>query len=278
MDLSTLPPLRDVINDNGLRAEKAFGQNFLLDLNLTKKIAKQAGDLSGKHVIEIGPGPGGLTRALIESDAKSVTAIEFDERCVKALQPLQDMSGSRFNLIHGDGLKTDLTEIVPNGPRVIIANLPYNVATPLLTGWLKQLWQDNTCYDGFALMFQKEVAERIVAQKGDKAYGRLAILSQWLCDCRISMTLPPSAFTPPPKINSAIVSFKPKKLPRDIPFELLETVTAKAFGQRRKMVRQSLKDYSDHFETVGINPTDRAENIDIETYVSLVSSISNGTP
>lgn len=278
MDVSSLPPLRDVINDNGLRAEKAFGQNFLLDLNLTHKIAKQAGDLTGKHVIEIGPGPGGLTRALVASEALSVTAIEFDERCVKALAPLKQLAGDRLNLIHGDALKVNLCDVVPKGPRVIIANLPYNVATPLLTGWLEQIWRDASSYDAMALMFQKEVAERIVACVGEKAYGRLAILSQWLCDCRISMSLPPSAFTPPPKINSAIVTFKPKPDPAKIPFPVLEQVTAQAFGQRRKMLRQSLKAYIDHFEEVGIDPTDRAENIDVATYAALVSSISKGTP
>lgn len=276
--ISSLPPLRDVIATYGLRAEKSFGQNFLLDLNLTQKIARQAGDLSGKHVVEIGPGPGGLTRALVMSDAASVTAIEFDPRCITALEGLKAAAGERLNLIHGDALESDLLQIVPHAPRVVIANLPYNIATPLLIQWLRNLYDHAGCYDALALMFQKEVGDRITAKVGEKAYGRLGIISQWLCQTSKAMTLPPSAFTPPPKIHSTVVLFRPRQSYERVPFEMMEMLTAKAFGQRRKMVRQSLKDYVSHFEKIGIDPTARAEELGIEAYTALASSISNGTP
>jgi 16S rRNA (adenine1518-N6/adenine1519-N6)-dimethyltransferase len=273
--IDDLPPLREVINNNGLRAEKSFGQNFLLDLNLTRKIARQAGELSGKHVIEIGPGPGGLTRALLNSEAKTVTAIEFDKRCIDALQPVKDMAGERLNLIHGDALQCDLTQIVPNTPRVIIANLPYNIATPLLISWLRKIHEDNGNFDAMVLMFQKEVADRIIATPKDKAYGRLAVISQWLCQCHTAMTLPPSAFTPPPKINSGVVYFKPRAERAIAEFSTVEKITAAAFGQRRKMVRQSLKAYTEFFEDVGIDPTARAENIEVDTFIRLAHRIDH---
>lgn len=267
--LSALPPLRDVIRDNDLRATKKLGQNFLLDLNLTDKIARAAGELSGATAIEIGPGPGGLTRSLLMSDAQKVVAVEFDLRAVKALGTLQEVAGDAFDLYHGDALNIDVTQI-SSAPRAIVANLPYNIATPLLIGWLSQIKQDDEAFRSMTLMFQREVAQRITAQVGDKAYGRLAILCQWLCDVDLRFDVPASAFLPPPKVTSSIVHFKPKTLTDDAPsFGAVENVTAQAFGQRRKMIRTSLKNYSQFFEQVGLDETLRAENISPEKFIEL---------
>ena len=276
--LDDLPPLRDVINAHGLIADKKFGQNFLFDSNITDKIARHAdiacGGLAGKNLIEIGPGPGGLTRSLLRSDASSVTAIEFDPRAVGALQDLKEAASGRLEIIEADALEVDLTQI-SEAPRVIVANLPYNIATPLLIGWLKQLRQDAGAYDALILMFQKEVAQRICASSGSKAYGRLSVMSQWLCDCKKLFDLSPSAFTPPPKVTSSVVQFVPKMLDKDAPrFEDVESITAAAFGQRRKMIRSSLRDYSEAMEACGINQELRAENLTALDYIKLAKFLS----
>jgi len=265
--------LRDIIAAHALRAEKSLGQNFLLDQNVTDKIARQAGDLTQKNVIEIGPGPGGLTRSLLRAGAKKVFAIEFDPRAVEALQSLKVASFGRLEIMQADALKTDLLSLVP-APRVIVANLPYNIATPLLVGWLKQLRADPTAYDSMVLMFQKEVAQRMAAEVSTKAYGRLSVLCQWLCDVKKAFDLPPSAFVPPPKVVSRVMRFVPKILPPDAPTaEAMETLTAHAFGQRRKMIRSSLKAYMPQVEALGIDPQKRAEDLSVEDYVALAQRI-----
>ncbi len=269
IDLSSLAPLRDIIREHDLRATKKLGQNFLLDLNLTDKIARVAGDLSGITVIEIGPGPGGLTRSLLLRNPSKVVAIEYDLRAIKALQDLKQAVDGRLDLIHGDALNTDLLTL-SNAPRAIVANLPYNIATPLLIGWLQQINQDQKAYKSMTLMFQREVAMRIVAKVGDKAYGRLGVLCQWLCDVDLCFDVPASAFTPAPKITSSIVHFKPKTLPSDSPsFKSVEKVTMAAFGQRRKMIRSSLKNYKQYFVEIGVEETWRAENIPPEKFIAL---------
>lgn len=268
--LDDLPALKDVISHHDLRAEKKFGQNFLLDQNITDKIARLAGDLTDLHVIEIGPGPGGLTRSLLRAGARKVTAIEFDSRAVAALHGLQEAAGEKMELIEGDALAQDLMQLSVY-PRGIVANLPYNVATPLLTGWLSQICANGTqAYCSMTLMFQKEVADRIVAQPGSKAYGRLSVLCQWLCRASQVYVLPSSAFTPPPKVQSAIVHFIPRDLEGDQPsFKAVEAVTQAAFGQRRKMIRSSLKDYMSGIESLGLDPTARAEELSVHDYIAL---------
>lgn len=267
--LDHLPPLREVIAQHGLRAEKALGQNFLLDQNITDKIVRQAGDLRGKTVIEIGPGPGGLTRSLLRSNAKKVIALEFDMRAVAALSGLVEAAQGWLQVVHADALDTDLTTLCA-GRRVIVANLPYNIATPLLMRWLAQIRRDPGVYDAMILMFQKEVAQRIVAPVGEKAYGRLSVMSQWLCDVRKCFDLPPSAFTPPPKVKSSVVRFVPKALGADAPeFTTVEAVTAAAFGQRRKMIRSSLSDYADAIDALGLEPTVRAETLSPVDFIQL---------
>jgi 16S rRNA (adenine1518-N6/adenine1519-N6)-dimethyltransferase len=268
-DISSLPPLRDVIKEHDLRAEKKLGQNFLLDLNLTDKIARAAGDLNDITVFEIGPGPGGLTRSLLLVPSKKVIAIEYDPRAIKALEGLKIAAKDRLDIFHADALETNLTAL-SDAPRAIIANLPYNIATPLLVNWLRQIKETPDSYRSMTLMFQKEVAQRITATVGDKAYGRLAVLSQWLCDVKISFDVPASAFTPPPKVTSSIVHFRPKKLAVQPPsFKSVEILTAAAFGQRRKMIRSSLKNYQQFFEVVGLDETMRAENISPEKFIEL---------
>lgn len=269
MDLSSLPPLRDIINENDLRAEKKFGQNFLLDLNLTDKIAKQAGDLTACHVIEIGPGPGGLTRSILKVGARKLTAIEFDPRAIKALESLKTGAQGCLEIIEGDALTIDI-EKISDAPRMIIANLPYNIATPLLIDWLEKINRDDGLVQSMILMFQKEVAERITAKVDDKAYGRLSVLSNWLCDTKKLFDVPRNAFTPPPKVTSSIVRLIPKKREGKQPsFKAIEIVTAAAFGQRRKMIRSSLKNYQQFFDEVGLDETMRAENMSMEQFVKL---------
>ena len=277
--MDDLPPLRSVINAHGLIADKKFGQNFILDSNITDKIARHAAlsDVQGfsdKNVIEIGPGPGGLTRSLLKAGAKSVTAIEFDPRAVGALQDLKDSAGGRLEILEGDAMELDLASLV-SVPRVIVANLPYNIATPLLIGWLKQIREDQKSYASMTLMFQKEVAQRIVAGVGDKAYGRLSVISNWLCDCRKAFDLSPSAFTPPPKVTSSIVQFVPRNLEKGAPtFDAVESVTAAAFGQRRKMIRSSLKDYNEALEKSGLDASLRAENLSLDDYIGLANLLT----
>lgn len=272
--VDALPPLRDVIAAHELRAEKKFGQNFLLDLNITDKIARAAGDLSGHHVIEIGPGPGGLTRSLLRAGAASVTAIELDPRAIAALQGLVDAADGRLRVVAGDALRIDLSTLAP-APRVVVANLPYNVATPLLTGWLNALRDNPGVFTRMVLMFQKEVAERIVAPSGSDDFGRLSVISQFVCRVDRVFDLPPSAFTPPPKVTSSIVRFMPRDLPPGSPaFDAVEKVTAAAFGQRRKMLKSCMKAYPGLLENAGIDETLRAEQLKVDDFIRMASVLS----
>jgi 16S rRNA (adenine1518-N6/adenine1519-N6)-dimethyltransferase len=262
-----LPPLREVIAKFDLGARKALGQNFLLDLNLTGRIARSAGDLSGVTVIEIGPGPGGLTRALLNSDAAAVVAVERDSRCIVALADLVEASEGRLRLIEGDALEVDPEAIAP-APRAIVANLPYNVATPLLIGWLKRIEQ----FRSLTLMFQREVADRLSAKPGTKAYGRLSVIAQWRAEVRPMFNLPARAFTPPPKIESTVVQLIPRAVPEPAEFSDMEAVTAAAFGQRRKMLRASLKSLGNAealIEEAGLIPTQRAEEVPVVGFAAL---------
>lgn len=273
-----LPPLRDVIREHEFRAEKKLGQNFLLDLNLTGKIAKTARHIDGATVFEIGPGPGGLTRAILLSGAKKLIAVEYDTRAIAALQSLVDAADGRLVLVQQDALATDLTEVAAahdaTGPYIIIANLPYNIATPLLTGWLRQIYDVPDRYAEMVLMFQKEVAQRICAKLDDKVYGRLSIISQWLCECKLAFDVPASAFTPPPKVTSSIVRLVPRTFKDEQPkFETVEKLTAMAFGQRRKMIRGSLKEYLPQIEKCGLRPEARAEELSVDDFIALARAI-----
>lgn len=275
-----LPPLREVIARHGLSARKALGQNFLLDMNLTARIARVGGALEGVTVVEIGPGPGGLTRALLHEGTAPVTAVEPDRRAIAALAYLQDKYQDRFNLIEGDALQFDEASIgaSTDRPLKIVANLPYNVATPLLFRWLDLVHKGTVPLTCMVLMFQKEVADRITATPDDKAYGRLSIVTQWLCQTEAVIDLPPSAFTPPPKVNSTVVRFTPRAKPLyEADIDKLEQVVSAAFGQRRKMLRQSLKAVSDNAtalcEGAGIEPTRRAETLSIEEFCALARAL-----
>jgi 16S rRNA (adenine1518-N6/adenine1519-N6)-dimethyltransferase len=275
--IDTLPPLRDVIATHGLSARKSLGQNFLLDLNLTSKIARQAGELETCDVLEIGPGPGGLTRGLLAQGARRVLAIEKDSRCIAALNEIAQAYPDRLQIIEGDALEVDpLAHLTP--PIRIAANLPYNVGTELLVRWLTpKEWPPF--WDTLTLMFQKEVAERIVAQPGSKVYGRLAILASWRCEAKIALHLPPSAFTPPPKVSSAVVHLKALEKPKfKADAKTLERVVAMAFNQRRKMLRAALKgaapDIEDRLMAAGIKPTERAEQIPLEGFCALAREIA----
>ncbi len=278
-EIDSLPPLRDVIRDHGLRAEKSLGQNFLLDLNLTKKIARAAKSCNTGTVFEIGPGPGGLTRALLSCGAQKMVAIEYDARAVAALQDLVTASKGALCVVQADALKTPIQSLIADmqlpAPYTIVANLPYNIATPLLTGWLEDLWKDGNAYAELVLMFQKEVAQRIVAREQTKSYGRLAILSQWLCDARILFDVPAAAFTPPPKVTSSIVRLVPKGNRRDdIDFSVMEKITAAAFGQRRKMIRGSLKTYMPYIQKLGLREDARAEELDVTSFEKLAVAVT----
>ena len=275
MSFDGLPPLRDVIERHELRAKKSLGQNFLLDLNLTGKIARAAGDLSRTTVMEVGPGPGGLTRALLAHGAQRVVAIERDERCLAALAEISAHYPGRLEVIAGDAMKTDFAALAADAEDVrIVANLPYNIGTELLIRWLT-VHDWPPFYSSLTLMFQKEVAQRIVARPGDDAYGRLAVLSGWRTDARIVFDLPPQAFTPPPKVTSAVVHLVPRKSPLPADERKLARVTEAAFGQRRKMLRQSLKSLGGErlLEAAGIDPTRRAETLDIAEFVTLANII-----
>lgn len=265
-----LPPLRDVITAAGLQATKALGQNFLLDLNLTSSIATLHGPLDGLEAVEIGPGPGGLTRALLLGGAARVHAIEFDGRAVAALQPLVDAAQGRLVLHQGDALEIDPLGLGADGTRVVIANLPYNVATPILINLLRGIHARGSDAAKFMLlMFQKEVADRIVAKPDSKTYGRLSVMAQWVCDVKTVKVLSPNAFTPPPKVHSAIVRFLPKVRSDTVPFDTMEKLVAEAFNHRRKMLRQSLKPYVHLFAEAGIDETMRAEDVPVDAYVRL---------
>lgn len=275
--IDSLPPLREVIATHELSAKKALGQNFLLDLNLTAKIARQAGDLSGTDVLEVGPGPGGLTRGLLVEGARKVLAVEKDARCLPALAEIAAVYPGRLEVIEGDALEVDaLAHLTP--PIAICANLPYNVGTELLVRWLTPpTWPP--VWTSLTLMFQKEVAQRIVAKPGDKAYGRLAVLAQWRCDAHIAMHLPPEAFSPPPKVSSAVVHLRALPAPRfEADAKVLERVVAAGFNQRRKMLRASLKglspDIEDHLNAVGIAPTERAERVSLEAFCALARQLA----
>ena len=267
--IAALPPLREVIKAWQLDADKRLGQHFLLDLNLTAKIARAAGDLAGVTVIEIGPGPGGLTRALLDSAAERVIAVERDPRCVAALQSLVAAADGRLTVLHEDALKVDPATLAQS-PRAIIANLPYNIATPLLIGWLKQA----SAYTGMTLMFQREVALRLVAEPRSKEYGRLSVMSQWLAETSLAFDLPPAAFTPPPKVVSSVVHLTPREMgPGEPSFAAMERVVAAAFAQRRKMLRAGLRAFTPEpialLEAAGIDPTARAEELGVDAFRSL---------
>lgn len=277
--IDSLPPLREVIRRHDLQARKSMGQNFLLDLNLTAKIARQAGDMTACDVLEIGPGPGGLTRGLLAEGARHVLAIEKDKRCLPALAEVAAAYPGRLTVVEGDALEIDpLQSLSP--PIRVAANLPYNVGTELLVRWLTPrdwppFWQSRT------LMFQREVAERIVAAPGSKTYGRLALLAQWRADARIVMSLPPEAFTPAPKVSSAVVHLTALPAPR-YPADavVLSRVVAAAFNQRRKMLRAALKgvapDIEDRLIAAGIKPTDRAEQVPLEGFCALARAVAAG--
>lgn len=273
--IDALPPLREIIVQHDLRAEKKFGQNFLLDLNITDKIARAAGDLAGKNAIEIGPGPGGLTRSLLKAGAHTLTAIEFDPRAIAALQSLDRAADGVLKIIQGDALNIDLLDLVP-APRLIAANLPYNIATPLLTNWLQQMRDRPGAYDMMVLMFQKEVADRIIAPPDSKVFGRLSVIAQWLCHVDRVFDLPPSAFTPPPKVTSSVVRFMPKTLPPDAPsFQAVEKITAAAFGQRRKMLKSCLKPFPGVLEKAGIDGEKRAEQLRVDDFIALARALES---
>lgn len=270
--LLPLPPLRDVIEAHGLAPRKSLGQNFLLDLNLTGRIARCAGDLGAGTVIEIGPGPGGLTRAILGAGAHRLVAVERDPRCLGALADIEAASGGRLTVIEGDALTLDLSRI-GDAPRKIIANLPYNVATPLLIGWLRQI----TAFECLVLMFQKEVVDRLAAKVGSGSYGRLSVLTQWLCQVTPQFDINPKAFVPPPKVISTVVRLDPRATPLgSARFETLERVTAAAFGQRRKMLRSSLRPLGDVqalCAAAGLTETDRAENVPVEGFAALARAV-----
>ncbi|WP_298857020.1 16S rRNA (adenine(1518)-N(6)/adenine(1519)-N(6))-dimethyltransferase RsmA [uncultured Sulfitobacter sp.] len=275
--IDNLPPLREVIDTYDLQARKSLGQNFLLDLNLTAKIARQAGDLTQCDVLEIGPGPGGLTRGLLSEGARKVLAIEKDSRCIPALNEIANAYPNRLQIIDGDALEVDpLAYLTP--PIRVAANLPYNIGTELLVRWLTpQEWPPF--WQSLTLMFQREVAERIVAKPGSKAYGRLALLAQWRADAKIVITLPPEAFSPPPKVSSAVVHLTALAEPR-FPADaaILSRTVAAAFNQRRKMLRSALKgtapDIEDRLIAAGLKPTDRAEQIPLEGFCALARELA----
>ncbi|KQU56066.1 16S rRNA methyltransferase [Sphingomonas sp. Leaf339] len=268
-----MPPLRDVIARHGLSASKALGQNFLFDGQLLARIAAVPGKLDGAEVLEVGPGPGGLTRALLAAGAR-VTAIERDRRCIPALAELDDAYPGQLRVIEDDALAIDAPSLFTGKPH-IVSNLPYNIGTALLVGWLSADWQP--WWQSCTLMFQREVADRIVASADDDAYGRLAVLSQWRSTARIAMPVHRSAFTPPPKVMSAVVHLVPTEPPAGVTFKVLERLTAAAFGQRRKMLRQSVKGVpgaAEAMEKLGIDPTRRAETVSVEEFVTLARALS----
>jgi 16S rRNA (adenine1518-N6/adenine1519-N6)-dimethyltransferase len=262
--VNALPPLRDVIARYGLDARRSLGQHFLLDGNLTDRIVRSAGDLTERHVVEIGPGPGGLTRSLLASAAADVTAVEVDPRAVAAMEELAGAADGRLIVVAADALRLDAATLVPP-PRRIVANLPYNIASPLLVAWLRQA----CAFEQLTLMFQQEVAERICAPPDSADYGRLSVLAQWTCTAEIALRLPPGAFVPPPKVWSAVVSLVPRREQPDAAlFAAMERLTAAAFGQRRKMLRGALKSVGgeDLLRAGGIDPQRRAETLQIAEF------------
>ncbi|NVK34299.1 MAG: 16S rRNA (adenine(1518)-N(6)/adenine(1519)-N(6))-dimethyltransferase RsmA [Rhodobacteraceae bacterium] len=273
--IDDLPPLRDVIAAHGLDAKKSLGQNFLLDLNLTSRIARAAAPLEDCTVLEVGPGPGGLTRALLAAGAKRVVAIEKDTRCLPALSEIAAYHSGRLEIIEGDALKIDPVALAGGDKIKIVANLPYNVGTQLLLNWLTvDTWPPF--WSSLTLMFQREVGERIVAKQGSKAYGRLGVLAGWRAEANMLFDLNPKAFIPPPKVTSTVVHVTPRETPLPCKLKSLERVTAAAFGQRRKMLRASLKSLTPDAETLieaaGLKPTARAEEIDVPGFVALANA------
>lgn len=272
-----LPPLREVIRESGLTAKKSLGQNFLLDLNLTRRIARAAGPLEGVTIVEVGPGPGGLTRALLMEGAGKVVVIERDERCLAALAEIASVYPERLDIVSGDAREIDYARLPLTQPARLVANLPYSVGTPLLIGWLKtEPWPP--WFDRLVLMFQREVADRIVATPGTKDYGRLAVLAQWRTKARILFSLPRDAFTPKPKVASAVVEFIPRERPEPAcDVSRLERVTAAAFGQRRKMLRSSLRQLTPEAETLleglGLDPKARAEELQIGDFCRIANAL-----
>jgi 16S rRNA (adenine1518-N6/adenine1519-N6)-dimethyltransferase len=279
--LDTLPPLREVIRRHGLAAKKSLGQNFLFDLNLAARIARTAGPLEGVTVFEVGPGPGGLTRALLALGASRVIAVERDDRAIAALQEIAALYPRRLEIVAADALAFDPRQYLNQSPVRIVANLPYNIATVLLVSWLSiEPWPP--WYDSAVLMFQREVAQRIVAQPGSKDYGRLSVLVQWRCEARIMFDVNASAFVPPPKVTSSIVRLVPRATPLPCDRALLERVTQAAFGQRRKMLRQSLRslgtDAAALLDTAKLEPTARAEDIPVAGFVTLAQALAAAAP
>jgi 16S rRNA (adenine1518-N6/adenine1519-N6)-dimethyltransferase len=278
--IDNLPPLREVIAEHGLRAKKELGQNFLLDLNLTARIARVGGSLEGVRVIEVGPGPGGLTRALLAEGAREVIAIERDARALPALAQIAEAYPGRLTVIGGDAMEMDY-RLLADGPTRIIANLPYNIATPLLTGWLtSDPWPPY--FESLTLMFQREVAERICARPSEDPYGRLGVLAGWRSDARIAFNVSREAFTPQPNVTSAVVHLKPKAVDGTVAVRDLENVTKAAFGQRRKMVRQSLKSLGVPVEgllaAAGLKGDERAEDLPVETFLAMARALPGLRP
>lgn len=273
-DMADLPPIREVIQRHGLSASKALGQNFLLDEQLLDRIAALPGSLNGQRVLEVGPGPGGLTRALLRAGA-IVTAIEMDRRCIPALAELGEAFPGQLSVIEGDAMKLDHEELMQGEPFHVLSNLPYNVGTALFVKWLSgETWPPQ--WRSLTLMFQREVAERIVAQSDTSAYGRLAVLAQWRSNAKLAMKVHRSAFTPPPKVMSAVVHVTPATAPEGVSARVLERLTEAAFGQRRKMLRQSLKSVPgalEVLEMVGIDPTRRAETVGVAEFVTLARTL-----
>ncbi|MDJ0936906.1 MAG: 16S rRNA (adenine(1518)-N(6)/adenine(1519)-N(6))-dimethyltransferase RsmA [Kiloniellales bacterium] len=274
-----LPPLREVIARHGLSARKSLGQHFLLDSNLTARIARAAGDLSQGTTIEIGPGPGGLTRALLEAGAARVVAIEKDRRCLDALAELTRALPGRLEIVEADALEAE-TARLGTAPRRIVANLPYNISTALLLRWLRDIFEAPESYDSLTLMFQKEVALRLSAAARSGAYGRLSVITQWLCEVEPLFDISPKAFTPPPKVTSTLVTLRPRATPlHPVSWSALEQVTAAAFGQRRKMLRQSLKslggDPAALLATAGIAGTRRAEELSLDEFCILAQTLTD---
>ena len=267
-----LPPLRQVIARHGLTARRKLGQHFLLDLNLTARIARAAGDLAATNVVEVGPGPGGLTRALLEAGAAQVVAVERDPRCIAALEELAAIYPGRLRVVEGDARTIDPVDLVAP-PRRIVANLPYNIGVPLLLSWLGRAAD----YAGLTLMFQKEVADRLVGRPRSKDYGRLSVMVQWLCEVRREFNVDRRAFTPPPKVASSVVTLVPRRLPlAQANMADLERVTAAAFGQRRKMLRSSLKPLGLDPQSLGLDPTARAEELTVEQFCVLARALAAG--
>lgn len=273
MTAPPLPPLREVVARHGIAARRGLGQHFLFDLNLTGRIARAAGPLAGKTVIEVGPGPGGLTRALLDAGADRLVVIERDSRCIDALREIAEAYPNRLEILEGDALEIRTATLGP-APRVIVSNLPYNISTVLLRGWLDEL----DAIESMTLMFQREVAQRLAAPPGGKDYGRLSVLTQWLCEVSLAFSLPAAAFTPPPKIDSSVVRFIPRLAPlAPARKDILEKTTAAAFGQRRKMLRASLRSLGGDAEALladaGIDPTRRAETLSVVEFCALARSL-----